>query len=107
MGHGLIERDLFHIRASASELKEIDQVVLFGSRAKGTHDKGSDVDLALKGKEITYATVLRLLDELNEKRPLPYFFDVVDYGSLQVDEPLRSHIDRVGIVLFTASKGCS
>ncbi len=98
--HGLIARDLHHICAAAAELPEIDEIVLFGSRAKGTHQQGSDVDLAIKGKEITYTTVLRLLDSLNEVRPIPYFFDVVDYSSLG-DEPLREHIDRVGIVLFS------
>ncbi len=100
--HGLIERDLFHIRAAAAELPEIDEVILFGSRAKGTHQQGSDVDLSIKGDGITYSTVLRLSESLNEERPIPYFFDVVDYNSLE-DEPLREHIDRVGVVLFAVS----
>ena len=100
--HGLIARDLHHIRAAAAELPEIDEVVLFGSRAKGTHQQGSDVDLSTKGKAITYSTVLRLSESLNEERPMPYFFDVVDYNSLG-DKPLREHINRVGIVLFAAA----
>jgi len=100
--HGLLERDLIHIRAAAEDLSEITQVILFGSRAKGTHHLGSDVDLAIEGKGITHSTVIRLLESLNEERPLPYFFDVVDYDSLG-DEPLRDHIDRVGIVLYPAS----
>lgn len=103
MNHGLIPRDLFHIKEAALMLPEISEIVLFGSRAKGTHDRGSDVDIAIKGKRVTHTTVLRLLDDLNEERPLPYFFDVVDYGSLG-DEPLRQHIDRVGIVLFTSAQ---
>lgn len=100
--HGLIARDLHHIRAAAAELPEIDEVILFGSRAKGTHQQGSDVDLAIKGNGITHTTVLRLLDSLNEARPMPYFFDVLDYNGL-ANEPLCEHIDRVGIVLFSAS----
>ncbi|MGB3789487.1 MAG: nucleotidyltransferase domain-containing protein [Phormidesmis sp.] len=101
MNHGLLERDLFHIREAAAELPEIEEVVLFGSRAKGTYQQGSDVDLSIRGEGITHTTVLRLLDSLNEVRPIPYFFDVVDYNSLK-DEPLRKHIDRVGVVLFSA-----
>ena len=31
---------------------EIERVVLFGSRAKGTAKRGSDVDLALWGKSL-------------------------------------------------------
>lgn len=65
--HGLIERDLFHIRAAAAELSEIEEVVLFGSRAKGTHQQGSDVDLSIKGKGITHTTVLRLLVDYSRR----------------------------------------
>lgn len=105
MNHGLIAQDLKHIREAVSDVKEIDQVILFGSRAKGTHDRGSDVDLSISGKGITYDTILRLSRNLNEERPLPYFFDIVNYDSLEEDEPIRAHIDRVGIVLFdTASE---
>lgn len=103
MNHGLIAQDLAHIRAAAAELKEINRVILFGSRAKGIHQRGSDVDLSISGKGITHSTVLCLLESLNEERPLPYFFDVVNYDSLG-DEPLRQHIDRVGILLFAASE---
>lgn len=105
MEHGLLEFDIFHIKAAAAEIKEVEEVVLFGSRAKGTHDRGSDVDLAIKGRGINRDTVFRLSDELNEERPLPYFFDIVDYDSLEEDEPIKAHIDRVGIVLIdTASE---
>ncbi|MEL6879084.1 MAG: nucleotidyltransferase domain-containing protein [Cyanobacteria bacterium J06607_10] len=103
-GHGLIPFDLHHIRAAAAALPEIDEVILFGSRAKGTHQKGADVDLAIKGKGITYDTVLRLSSNLNEERPLPYFFDIVDYDRLEKDEPIRAHIDRVGIVLMKSAE---
>lgn len=100
MKYGLLEQDLFHICDAAAEIEEITEVVLFGSRAKGTYLQGSDVDISIKGENVTHTTVLSLLDELNEVRPLPYFFDVVDYNSLSADEPIRQHIDRVGIVLF-------
>ena len=102
MEHGLLEFDVSHIRAAAAEIKEIDEIVLFGSRAKGTHDKGSDVDIAIKGRGINDDTVFQLSDELNEERPLPYFFDVLDYGALMEGEPIRAHIDRVGVGLFRA-----
>ncbi|MEL6472104.1 MAG: nucleotidyltransferase domain-containing protein [Cyanobacteria bacterium J06623_4] len=96
-------RDLEHIREAVAEIKEIEQVVLFGSRAKGTHYRGSDVDLSISGRGVTYDTVLKLSRSLNEERPLPYYFDILDYNSLEADEPIRAHIDRVGVVLFAAS----
>lgn len=99
---GLLERDLRIIMQAASTLPEVNQLVLFGSRAKGTHKIGSDVDLAVKGEAVTYETAVRLAVLLNEERPLPYFFDVVNYNT--INEPaLKDHIDRVGVVVFDRS----
>jgi uncharacterized protein len=96
---GLLDRDLRMIREAANTLPEIRQVILFGSRAKGTQKVGSDVDLAIKGEAVSYDTVLRLAELLNEEKPLPYFFDVLNYNSISEPE-LKNHIDRVGVVLF-------
>lgn len=95
---GLLPSDIAHIVAAAAALPAIEQVILFGSRAKGTYKRGSDVDLAIKGLGVTYDTVLELRNQLNEELPLPYFFDVVDYAIC--DPALRGHIDRVGKLLF-------
>ena len=59
-------------------------MVLFGSRAKGTALRGSDVDLALKGKLVTDRTVRRLANALEESA-LPYFFDIAIYQRNQVN----------------------
>ncbi|MFZ4704198.1 MAG: nucleotidyltransferase domain-containing protein [Candidatus Methylumidiphilus sp.] len=99
MPYGLLERDLKLIIESVQSFPEISSAVLFGSRAKGTHKIASDVDLAIKGESITYETAIRLADMLNEEKPLPYYFDVLHYES--INEPsLLDHIDRIGIVLY-------
>jgi len=99
MPYGLQDRDLRHIIESVQAFPEIDSVVLFGSRAKGTQKTGSDVDLAIKGRYITYETAVRLADMLNEEKPLPYYFDVLHYENIK--EPrLVEHIDRVGVELY-------
>ena len=74
MAYGLTERDLAHILSALRQFPQIEQALIFGSRAKGTCKTGSDVDLAIKGKAITYQDVTRLSDLLNERFPLPYFF---------------------------------
>ena len=86
------------ILVAVAEFPEIEQAVLFGSRAKGTHSLGSDVDIAIKGKKVTYAITVQLSGQLNEELPLPYFFDVVNYHTI-AEKKLIEHIDRVGIVL--------
>ena len=99
MRYGLRASDLQHIADAIHQCEEISEVVLFGSRAKGNYQPGSDVDLAIKGDRVTHTTVAQLADCLNEEKPLPYFFDVVHYE--MIDEPrLVEHIDRVGIVIF-------
>jgi uncharacterized protein len=101
MQYGLKDSDLQQIVDSFKRFDEIAEVLLFGSRAKGNYKTGSDIDLAIKGVNISHQTVTQLHDWLNEELPLPYFFDVVHYEAL--DEPqLKAHIDRVGTVLFRA-----
>ncbi|PSN10136.1 DNA polymerase III subunit beta [filamentous cyanobacterium CCT1] len=99
---GLTERDLAQIITACGQFEEIAAVVLFGSRAKGNYKRGSDVDLAVKGDRITPRTVAQLADTLNEELPLPYYFDVVHYNTL--DQPLVDHIDRVGVVIFNRAE---
>lgn len=99
MKYGLIERDFVYINEAIREFPEIAEVILFGSRAKGTYKIGSDVDLAIKGDRITYEITARFADCLNEEKPLPYFFDVVHYEAI-ADLNLKSHIDRVGIKIY-------
>lgn len=97
--YGLTENDMAQIITAIRQLDEIAAVILFGSRANGNYKTGSDVDLAVKGKGITHRAIAQLADALNEEIPLPYFFDVVQYDSLE-NQPLVDHIDRVGIVLY-------
>ena len=100
MGCGLEKRDIENIVNASRRLPEIEEVILFGSRAKRTHKKASDVDLAIKGKDISENTVKRFSSELNEELPLPYFIDIVNYETIQ-NQALIEHIDRVGEVIYS------
>ncbi len=95
MDTGLTQTDIRRITAAIKHFPEIEEAVIFGSRAKGTYKKASDVDLAIKGRAVTGETVNRLSFLLNEELPLPYFFDVVHYETLE-NQQLIEHIDRVG-----------
>ena len=96
-GIGLTPREIDLIREVFRCFPAIREVVLYGSRAKGTYRPESDIDLALMGvnDDIQAAAVADELDEL----PLPYQFDVKAYSSIQYS-PLREHIARVGISLY-------
>jgi predicted nucleotidyltransferase len=91
---GLTNSELQCIVDVIKNYPQVDEAIIFGSRALNTHKKGSDIDLALKGKEIgLIASAISGI--LNEESPLPYFFDVLDYDLIDNDA-LRNHIDRVG-----------
>ena len=93
----LTQRELDLMTGIFLQHPDIQRVVLFGSRAKGTAKPYSDIDLAVEGldKELDIAAVAMELDEL----PLPYTFDVQSLDSLQ-HSPLQEHINRVGITIY-------
>ena len=89
--------ELAMLRGVFQRHSEIKAVKLFGSRAKGTHAGGSDIDLALWGDvdAIRAESIAAELDEL----PLPYQYDVKPFHLIKL-RPLREHIERVGITVY-------
>lgn len=80
---------------------KIEEVILFGSRAKGSFSTGSDIDLALKGEVLSLNDVLDTSIALDQLE-LPYSFDLVIFNRI-TDKSLLEHIQRVGISLFAQS----
>jgi len=98
---GLEAADLEQIREILKDHPEVDRGVIFGSRAKQTYKKGSDVDIALFGNDLE-RTVTSISSKLNEETLLPYKFDVVDYNAITSID-LKEHINRVGVVFYKKS----
>jgi len=96
---GLSQSDLASIINNASSDPMIKELILFGSRAKGSYKKGSDVDLAVNCSEHGDQAAIRLSIALNENTFMPYFFDVIDMKTITSQE-LIEHIERVGIRLY-------
>lgn len=94
---GLDERASELLRSVFAKHPEIDEVRIFGSRAKGTFRQESDVDLALYGN-VDEQLASRVASELDDL-PLPYQFDVQAYPCIR-HPPLKDHIDRVGRRFF-------
>lgn len=79
----------------------IEKVLIFGSRSKGNYRAGSDIDLALIGKNIDYRQLLDISMEIDDLELL-YSIDLLDYQS-KVGTPIGDHIDRVGQVFYEAA----
>ena len=97
--YGLLDRDFKYILQAASNYSEIEEIIIFGSRAVGNYKKGSDVDLVVKGENVNRKIAIRLSDDLNEEYPLPYFFDVLSYKDIS-NEELKKHIDSKGKSIY-------
>ena len=101
--YGFSEKQLKEIIQIFSSYQEIDEAILFGSRAKGTHKEASDVDIAIKGKNITYSFAAKLKSHLEDDTNLPYFFDIIAYKTITSKE-LKEHIRIYGKTIISGSK---
>ncbi len=102
---GLKKDVLEKINEIFEKYDKIQEVILYGSRAKGSFKPGSDIDLTLKGKDINLKLVNKISLELDDLL-LPYTFDLSIYNS--IDEPaLIEHIQRVGEIFYRRKQGNS
>lgn len=101
MRYGLKEEVVKQITDVFARFPDIEKVLLYGSRAKGTYKNGSDIDLCLLGNNIDL-TLLSKIDLALDELFLPYSFDLSIYNNLS-NPDLISHIDRVGIPIFSKS----
>jgi uncharacterized protein len=94
---GLRSDELQRIRTVFQRAPDVAEVLLYGSRANGTWQAASDIDLALVGVRdpLRVEAIAEELDEL----PLPYRFDVKSYDAIAY-APLREYITRVGVTLY-------
>jgi len=81
-------------------LKEVEnqpiRVIFFGSRAVGEYTVGSDVDIALDGKEaIDHTLIIRLKEKLEEST-IPYKVDIIDLSL--VTDTFRKQVLKTGTV---------
>lgn len=98
MPFGIDNKDVELIVEVLKSNNKVSIAILFGSRALGSFEPGSDVDIAVNGAEIKLNDIIDLkisLDDLS----LPFKFDIINLN--RISEPaLLDHINRVGIDLF-------
>ena len=75
----------------------IQEVVIYGSRAKGNPREGSDIDITILGAP-NKADISKLWQDLDDSY-IPYKFDISIYNDLKSDS-LKEHIERVGKTFF-------
>ena len=102
MQYGLKKESIEKVNRIFAQYDKIEEVILYGSRAKGNYKPGSDIDLTIKGKELNLKLLNKISLELDDLL-LPYTFDLSIYNHIKQPD-LIDHIVRVGKV-FYKSKG--
>ena len=75
----------------------LNAVWLFGSRAMGRHQQGSDIDLCLEAPGLSHSDRLRLMAAIDDLL-LPWAVDLALRHELPSD--LEQHVQRVGQCLW-------
>lgn len=100
MKFGIKEETIGKINAVFARYPQVEEAIIYGSRAKGDFENGSDIDLTLKGKELTLELTNKIgldIDDLN----LPYSFDISILD--QINNPdLIDHIKRRGVNFYSS-----
>ena len=99
---GIVFADMQKLQSVFDREPLVLEVILYGSRAKGTHRPGSDIDLTLKGEGLSTGWLMELSAKIDDLL-LPYEVDLSILAHIDNDE-LLEHIKRVGKVVFINEK---
>lgn len=98
MMFGLEDNVIAAINSVFEKIPEVEEVIIYGSRAKGNYRTGSDIDLTLIGNGLDYAILTKINIEI-EQLHLPYLFDISIFHKIKSTD-LIEHINRVGQVFY-------
>lgn len=92
---GLPEESIAKICNIFSQYPQIENIVLYGSRAKGNYRPGSDIDLSILAENLTLSDLLAIENQIDDLL-LPWSVDLSPPH--KIDNPaLVEHINRVGV----------
>ena len=100
MKFGLKNQDIEKIAGVFSNYPEVNEAIIYGSRAKGNYRKGSDIDLTLVGVD-DYSIKVKIALDLDNLL-LPYKLDLSLLSQID-DREMLNHIKRVGTVFYKRS----
>jgi len=95
---GLKESALKILFSIFAKYIEIEEVILYGSRAKGNFNERSDLDLVITKSKINTKIIGKIISEINESN-FPYTIDIQLFDRIS-NQNLIEHINRVGKVLY-------
>lgn len=94
MKFGLPEETIHLINKIFAQFPEVEEALIYGSRAKNSNREGSDIDITLKGEKLTEEIRSQIwldIDSLNT----PYLIDLSIFQTIN-SKTLIEHINRNG-----------
>ena len=101
MQFGLNDMELNALRQALAAFPEVEEAIIYGSRARGTNRVASDIDITLKGSNLTYLQ-LALIDAKIDDLYFPYLVDLSLFSKIKNTDLIES-IEREGKVLYSNS----
>ncbi|MEI8085204.1 MAG: nucleotidyltransferase domain-containing protein [Paludibacter sp.] len=98
MKYGLENSVIEAIEKVLSGFPEVEEAIIYGSRAKGNYKNGSDIDITLKGESLNMTVLNSIVNHLDDLL-LPYTFDLSIYKQIS-NSDLIEHISRVGLIFY-------
>lgn len=102
MEFGLTENVIEKIRDVFRLYPEIDEAIIYGSRAMDKYKTASDIDLTFKGNDLSL-NVLSKIEWALDDLLLPYTFDLSIFNKI-TNPDLVDHIKRVGRTFYLKSE---
>lgn len=102
MRFGLNKQTIENLHEVLGLYPQIKEVKIFGSRAKGNFQEGSDIDLCITNGVLNERELNELKTKIDDLM-IPYRVDIVMYEKLE-NRDLKEHIDRVGEVFYNRIK---
>lgn len=99
MTNGLSNKEIQVICEVLARVPEVEEAFLFGSRVLGTYRETSDIDIAVRGEQISIHSLLKLHSYF-EDLSIPYKIDIVHIEEL-TNQELLDHIKNQGQRLFS------
>lgn len=102
MEFGLKDNEINALRETLASVPEVEEAIIYGSRARGMNKVSSDIDITLKGSDLSYLQ-LAFLDAKIDDLYLPYFVDLSLFSMLRNVDLIKS-IEREGKVLYRSNR---
>ena len=96
------EKLVVKLKEIFEKYKEIEKVILFGSRARGDNKYNSDIDICIVGAGVMHLTLAKINMDISEINT-PLSFDILSFNELNKEELIKN-ILKEGVVIYNGKE---